>query len=191
MTVTRPKSLSLLAVAAGALVVGLALPTAAAQAAHLINGRSIKNHTVTGNKLKDNTLTGVQIKESTLRTVPEARRVAAGAIGSSSISPGGLSLASLSAWHTAVGFIGGTTIPANTCTIFNGQVIAAAQPSDTMMTKIVQTQGSTTLLPLGTEMESYLVETASGLEQMTGVCDLHPTAVTLPDPFDIRVYGYR
>ena len=95
MTVTRPKSFVLLAVAVGALVVGLALPTAAAQAAHLINGRSIKNHTITGKKLKNNTLTGTQIKESTLRTVPKASRVAAGAISSSSIAAGGLSLASL------------------------------------------------------------------------------------------------
>jgi hypothetical protein len=181
----------MLAVAAGALVVGLALPTAAAQAAHLIDGSSIKNHSITGIKLKDNTLTGTQIKESTLRTVPKAKRVVAGAIGSSSISPGGLSLASLSAWHTAVGFIGGTTIPANGCTIFSGQVIAAAHPSDTMLTKIVQVPGSTTELPLGTEMQSYLVAVTGGLQQMTGVCDLHSTAVTLPSTFDVRVYGYR
>ncbi len=192
MTVTRPKSFVLLAVAVGALVVGLALPTAAAQAAHLINGRSIKNHTITGKKLKNNTLTGTQIKESTLRTVPKASRVAAGAISSSSIAAGGLSLASLSAWHTAVGFIGGTTIPANSCAIFDGQVIAAARPSDTLVSKVVQTQGTVTVLPVGAEMDNWLVEAAGGLQLMSGVCDLlHSTAITLPTTFDFRVYGYR
>jgi hypothetical protein len=192
MSITRPKSLPLLAVTAGALVVGLALPTAAAQAAHLINGSSIKNHTITGKKLKANTLTGTQIKESTLRTVPEARRVAAGAIGSSSISAGGLSVASLAAWHTPVGFIGGTTIPANSCTIFAGQVIAAAHPSDTLVSKVVQTQGTTTLLPVGAEMDNWLIENDGGLELMSGVCNLlHSSSITLPATFDFRVYGYR
>jgi hypothetical protein len=66
------RSASWLAVAAGGLVVGLAMPAAAHEASHLINGNTIKNHTIAGVKLKANTVTGAQIKESTLATVPRA-----------------------------------------------------------------------------------------------------------------------
>jgi hypothetical protein len=62
MFIRRVKPSPMLAVAVGALVVGLAAPAAAQQAAHLINGKSIKNHTVAGKKLKTHTLTGKQIK---------------------------------------------------------------------------------------------------------------------------------
>jgi hypothetical protein len=72
MKVRGLRSTALLMVAAGGLVVGLAMPAAAHEAAHLINGKTIKNHTITGKKLKANTLTGTQIKESTLGTVPKA-----------------------------------------------------------------------------------------------------------------------
>ncbi|HEX3908858.1 MAG TPA: hypothetical protein VHW92_13120 [Mycobacteriales bacterium] len=63
----------LLLIAAGGLVIGLAVPAAARETGHLINGSSIKQHTIAGDRLKNNTLTGKQIKESTLREVPEAK----------------------------------------------------------------------------------------------------------------------
>lgn len=62
----------MIAVAVGALVVGLAAPAAASEASHLISGSQIKNHSITGKKLASNTLTGKQIKESSLGTVPKA-----------------------------------------------------------------------------------------------------------------------
>jgi hypothetical protein len=62
MFIHRLKPSPMLAVAVGALVVGLAAPAAAQQAAHVINGKSIKNHTVTAKKLKNHTLTAKQIK---------------------------------------------------------------------------------------------------------------------------------
>jgi hypothetical protein len=68
----RPANPLLLLVAAGGLVVGLAVPAAANEASHLINGSSIKPHSIAGNRLKNNTITGTQIKESTLGTVPRA-----------------------------------------------------------------------------------------------------------------------
>jgi hypothetical protein len=73
MFIRHLKPSPMLAVAVGALVVGLAAPAAAQQAIHLINGKSIKNHTISGKKLKKNTLTGRQIKESTLGKVPKAK----------------------------------------------------------------------------------------------------------------------
>jgi hypothetical protein len=65
-------TLPLLLVAAGGLVVGLAVPAAARETGHLINGNSIKVHSIAGDRLKANTLTGAQIKESTLGAVPRA-----------------------------------------------------------------------------------------------------------------------
>jgi hypothetical protein len=66
-------ALPLLLIAAGGLVIGLAIPAAARETGHLIDGSSIKAHTITGSKLKNNTVTGTQINESTLGTVPTAR----------------------------------------------------------------------------------------------------------------------
>lgn len=62
----------MLIIAGGALVVGLAVPAAAHEAGHLIDGRSIAVQSIPGNRLKVNTVTGRQIKESTLGTVPSA-----------------------------------------------------------------------------------------------------------------------
>ena len=62
----------MLLVAAGALVVGLAMPAAAHEAGSLINGKSIAVRSIPGDRMKLNTLTGHQIKESTLGTVPRA-----------------------------------------------------------------------------------------------------------------------
>jgi hypothetical protein len=75
MRIRDLKSGPLILVAAGGLVVGLAMPAAAGEASHLINGKTIKPHTIAGNRLEDNTVTGQQIKESTLGTVPEAHRL--------------------------------------------------------------------------------------------------------------------
>jgi hypothetical protein len=66
------RSAVLAAVAAGGVVLGLAVPAAAHEAGHLINGASIKPHTIAGDRLKNNTVTGAQVKESTLGTVPRA-----------------------------------------------------------------------------------------------------------------------
>jgi hypothetical protein len=68
----RLTTMSMLLLAAGGLVVGLALPAAGHEAKHLISGSTIKQHSIAGNRLKNNTLTGKQIKESTLGTVPRA-----------------------------------------------------------------------------------------------------------------------
>jgi hypothetical protein len=73
MHMPKLRSAPLLAIAAGGLVVGLALPAAAHEASSMINGKDIKNHSITGKKLKNNTLTGKQIKESKLGTVPKAK----------------------------------------------------------------------------------------------------------------------
>jgi hypothetical protein len=74
MLIRRFKPAPVLAAAVAGLVVGLAAPSAAIEAGHLINGASIKNHTISGKKLQHNTVTGKQIKESTLGTVPAAVR---------------------------------------------------------------------------------------------------------------------
>jgi hypothetical protein len=73
VTIHRVKTASIVAIAAGGMVVGLAIPAAGHEAGNLINGKSIAKHSIAGNRLKPNTLTGAQIKESTLRTVPRAR----------------------------------------------------------------------------------------------------------------------
>jgi hypothetical protein len=65
-------TVSMVLIAAGGLVVGLAAPAAGREASHLINGSSIKQHSIAGDRLKNNTVTGAQIKESTLGTVPKA-----------------------------------------------------------------------------------------------------------------------
>lgn len=72
MRTRRLNTVPILLIAAGALVVGLAIPAAGHEAKHLINGSSIKKHSIAGNRLKTNTLTGSQINESTLATVPKA-----------------------------------------------------------------------------------------------------------------------
>jgi hypothetical protein len=91
MFIRRLKPSPMLAVAVGALVVGLAAPAAAQQAAHLINGKSIKNHTITGKKLKHNTVTGKQIKESKLGKVPKAANAdKLGGLSSSAFAKSGL-----------------------------------------------------------------------------------------------------
>jgi hypothetical protein len=91
MFIRRLKPSPMLAVAVGALVVGLAAPAAAQQATHLINGKSIKNHTIAGKKLKHNTLTGKQIKESKLGKVPKATNAdTLGGLGSSAFAKSGL-----------------------------------------------------------------------------------------------------
>jgi hypothetical protein len=69
---SRLATVPMLLVAAGGLVVGLAVPAAAREAGHLINGRSIAVQSIPGNRLMVNSLTGRQIKESTLGTVPTA-----------------------------------------------------------------------------------------------------------------------
>jgi hypothetical protein len=72
----RLTTMSMLLLAAGGLVVGLALPAAGHEAKHLISGSSIKKHSIAGNRLKANTVTGAQVKESTLGTVPAAKAAA-------------------------------------------------------------------------------------------------------------------
>lgn len=72
MMIRGLRSVPMLMIAAGGLVVGLAMPAAAHEAGHLIDGKTIKNYTITGKKLKNNTVTGKQVKESTLGTVPKA-----------------------------------------------------------------------------------------------------------------------
>jgi hypothetical protein len=62
MRIRETKSVSLLAVAAAGLVVGLAAPAAAHETGHLINGSDIRPNSVTGR----------QVKESTLGIVPRA-----------------------------------------------------------------------------------------------------------------------
>lgn len=72
-TITLPGSV----IAAAIVVVGLATPAAAHEAAslaHRIDGSSIKPHSIPGNRLKSNTVTGKQINESTLGVVPKASR---------------------------------------------------------------------------------------------------------------------
>jgi hypothetical protein len=76
MSANRLSSLSVVLIAAGGLVVGLAAPAAGREASHLINGSSIKPHSIAGDRLKNNTVTGTQIKESTLSTVPRATTAA-------------------------------------------------------------------------------------------------------------------
>jgi hypothetical protein len=73
MSTHRVKTASMVAIAAGGLVVGLAVPAAGREANLLINGASIAKHSIAGNRLKANTLTGKQIKESSLGTVPRAK----------------------------------------------------------------------------------------------------------------------
>jgi hypothetical protein len=99
MFIRRLKPSPVLAVAVGALVVGLAAPAAAQQAAHLINGKSIKNHTIVGKKLKHNTLTGKQIKESKLGKVPKAANAdTLGGLASSAFAKSGLPM--IAGWRT-------------------------------------------------------------------------------------------
>jgi hypothetical protein len=72
MRTFRLSAVPMLLIAAGGLVVGLAVPAAAREASTLINGRSIAIQSIPGNRMEVNTLTGRQIKESTLGTVPTA-----------------------------------------------------------------------------------------------------------------------
>lgn len=69
----RLTTVPILLVAAGGLVVGLAMPAAGHEARRLINGSLIKKHSIVGDRLKNNTVTGAQIKESTLHAVPRAK----------------------------------------------------------------------------------------------------------------------
>jgi hypothetical protein len=73
MPTYRLSTVSLSLIAAGSLVIGLAVPAAAHQASHLINGSTIKEHSIAGDRLKNNTVTGTQINETTLTTVPRAK----------------------------------------------------------------------------------------------------------------------
>jgi hypothetical protein len=68
--------LPMLLIAAGGLVVGLALPAAAHETGRLINGTSIAVHSIPGDRLKQNTVTGMQIDEGTLGTVRRATTAA-------------------------------------------------------------------------------------------------------------------
>jgi hypothetical protein len=68
--------LALMLIAAGGLVVGLAMPAAAREASNLINGRSIAIQSIPGNRLVPNTVTGRQVQESTLGPVPRAKLAA-------------------------------------------------------------------------------------------------------------------
>jgi hypothetical protein len=83
MRTHRLTSLPLLLIAAGGLVVGLAVPATARETSHLINGSTIKKGSIAGNRLKPNTLTGKEINESTLGTVPLANRAKAAPLPSS------------------------------------------------------------------------------------------------------------
>ena len=81
MRVPTIRSVSMIAVGAGALLAGLAVPSVANAASHLINGNLITKHSISGAQLRDNTLTGTQINESTLGAVPDATRL--GGVGAS------------------------------------------------------------------------------------------------------------
>ena len=72
MATTRLSALPMLLIAGGGLVVGLAAPAAAHEAAGLINGKSIAVHSIPGDRLKANTLTGKQIDEASLGPVRRA-----------------------------------------------------------------------------------------------------------------------
>jgi hypothetical protein len=69
------KSMAATGLIAAGLILGLAVPAAAGEAKHLINGSSIKAHTITGKQIKNNAITGTQVKESTLGTVPNAAKL--------------------------------------------------------------------------------------------------------------------
>lgn len=58
-----------IAAAAGALVVGLAIPAGAGAMRHLINGHSIKKHSISGNRLKHHTITASQVKAVKVKAV--------------------------------------------------------------------------------------------------------------------------
>ena len=64
MRTRRLTALPMLLIAAGGIVVGLAMPAAAREASTLINGKSIAKLSIPGNRLEYNTLTGKQIKTS-------------------------------------------------------------------------------------------------------------------------------
>jgi hypothetical protein len=66
----------MLLIAAGGLVVGLAVPAAAHEAGRLVNGKSIAVHSIPGNRLEANTVTGKQIDEATLGPVRHATTAA-------------------------------------------------------------------------------------------------------------------
>jgi hypothetical protein len=63
MAIRSFKSAPLLAVASGSLVVGLAMPAAAKEASHLVNGASIKKNSISGDRLKAHTVTGRYIAQ--------------------------------------------------------------------------------------------------------------------------------
>jgi hypothetical protein len=63
---SRISTFPVLVIGVAGIIVGLAMPAAARETRHLING----------NTIKPNTVTGKQIKESTLGTVPSARKAA-------------------------------------------------------------------------------------------------------------------
>lgn len=68
----KVSAVPMLLIAAGGLIVGLAVPAAAQEAGRLINGRSIAVHSIPGDRLKANTVTGKQINEGTLGVVRRA-----------------------------------------------------------------------------------------------------------------------
>jgi hypothetical protein len=61
MKVKQLRSLPMMLVAAGGLVVGLALPAAAHDASHLINGKSIAKNSIPANRLKKHSVTATQV----------------------------------------------------------------------------------------------------------------------------------
>jgi hypothetical protein len=122
-----------------------------------------------------------------------ATALAPGSVSSASIVSGGLSLASTAAWTFAGGNIGGVSVAANRCAIYNfANSVSAAQAGDVIVPSISQTSGQTLLPIAGLQLNATLYNNGSGgLGLEAGVCNLTGSATTLPNPFVLNFDGYR
>lgn len=93
---------------------------------------------------------------------------------------GSLRLIHLAVW-TLAGNIGGATVPANGCAYYNFGSPTGGLVSDLVLPR------SDVAVPGGTALSAYF----SAGNITGGVCNFTTTAIVLPNPFVLRIYGIR
>jgi hypothetical protein len=166
--------------------------------AKAVTAKKIKTAAVTNSKIADGAVQTGKIADGSVTNGKLAdaavtgAKLADGSVGSGKIAAGGLSLASVAAWSKGPGNIGGATVPANDCAIYNfGAAPAGAQAGDVIVPVIDQSPGQTLLPAAGLTLNAVFYDNAGTLSIEAGVCSLRPSAATLPNPFELSFYGLR
>lgn len=110
-------------------------------------------------------------------------KIAAGTITADKLASGTLTLAHIAAW-SASGGTGGSSIAANSCTVYNFGTVAGAQESDIVIGSI---DGAP--LPQGLITYGYIHDTSGGL--YGGWCNLTGSAITATPGVAETFYGLR